>query len=104
MREAIAKGLVSSAQDISDGGLLIAMAEMVMAGQCGAKITPPDSGSLHGWAFGEDQARYILAVRDAGKFAALCAAHQIEAVRIGETISKTELTVGGLPPISKEEW
>ncbi|MGB1625203.1 MAG: phosphoribosylformylglycinamidine synthase subunit PurL, partial [Candidatus Puniceispirillaceae bacterium] len=45
VREAIAKGLASSAQDISDGGLLIAMAEMVMAGQCGAKITPPDSGS-----------------------------------------------------------
>ncbi|MGB1367411.1 MAG: phosphoribosylformylglycinamidine synthase subunit PurL [Candidatus Puniceispirillaceae bacterium] len=103
VREAIAKGLASSAQDISDGGLLIAMAEMVMAGQCGAKITPPDSGSVHGWAFGEDQARYILAVRDAGEFAALCAAHQIEAVCIGETISKTELTVGDLPPISKEE-
>jgi len=102
VREAIAKGIASSAQDISDGGLLIAMAEMVMAGQCGAKITPPDSGSLHGWAFGEDQARYILAVRDAGEFAALCADHQIEAVRIGETISKTELTVGALPPISKE--
>ena len=103
VREAIAKGLASSAQDISDGGLLIAMAEMVMAGQCGAKITPPDSGSVHGWAFGEDQARYILAVRDAGEFAALCAAHQIEAERIGETISKTELTVGDLPPISKED-
>ena len=103
VREAIAKGLASSAQDISDGGLLIAMAEMVMAGQCGAKITPPDSGSVHGWAFGEDQARYILAVRDVGEFAALCAAHQIEAVCIGETISKTELTVGDLPPISKEE-
>mgnify|MGYP001133419467 FL=1 len=102
VREAIAKGIASSVQDISDGGLLIAMAEMVMAGQCGAKITPPDSGSLHGWAFGEDQARYILAVRDAGEFAALCAGHQIEAVRIGETISKTELTVGDLPPISKE--
>ena len=103
VREAIAKGLARSAQDISDGGLLIAVAEMVMAGQCGAKITPPDSGSVHGWAFGEDQARYILAVRDAGKFAALCAAHQIEAVRIGETISKTELTVGDLSPISKDE-
>ncbi len=103
VREAIAKGLASSAKDISDGGLLIAMAEMVMAGQCGAKITPPDSGSVHGWAFGEDQARYILAVRDAGEFAALCAARQIEAVCIGETISKTELTVGDLPPISKEE-
>ena len=103
VREAIAKGLASSAQDISDGGLLVAMAEMVMAGQCGAKIILPDSGSVHGWAFGEDQARYILAVRDAGEFAALCSAHQIEAVCIGETISKTELTVGDLPPISKEE-
>ena len=103
VRRAIADGLIDAAHDISDGGLLVAMAEMVMAGQCGAKITLPDTDTLHGWAYGEDQARYILAVRDAAAFTALCADAGIDAVQIGETISETQLTAGSLPPISKEE-
>ena len=103
VRRAIAEGLIDAAHDISDGGLMVAIAEMVMAGQCGAKITLPDSDTLHGWAFGEDQARYILAVRDAAAFTALCDSAGIDAVQIGETISETQLTAGSLPPISKEE-
>ena len=103
VRRAIAEGLIDAAHDISDGGLMVAIAEMVMAGQCGAKITLPDSDTLHGWAFGEDQARYILAVRDAAAFTALCDSAGVDAVQIGETISETQLTAGSLPPISKEE-
>jgi phosphoribosylformylglycinamidine synthase len=103
VRHAIAEGLIDAAHDISDGGLMVAMAEMVMAGQCGAKITLPDSDTLHGWAFGEDQARYILAVRDAAAFTALCDSSGVDAVQIGETISESQLTAGSLPPISKEE-
>ena len=103
VRRAIADGLIDAAHDISDGGLLVALAEMVMTGQCGAKIALPDSDTLHGWAFGEDQARYILAVRDAAAFRTLCEGAGIDAVQIGETISETQLTAGSLPPISKEE-
>ena len=103
VRRVIAEGLIDAAHDISDGGLMVAIAEMVMAGQCGAKITMPDSDTLHGWAFGEDQARYILAVRDAAAFTALCDSAGVDAVQIGETISETQLTAGSLPPISKEE-
>ena len=103
VRRAIAEGLIDAAHDINDGGLMVAMAEMVMAGQCGAKITLPDSDTLHGWAFGEDQARYILAVRDAAAFTALCDSAGVDAVQIGETILETQLTAGSLPPISKEE-
>ena len=103
VRRAIADGLIDAAHDISDGGLLVAIAEMVMSGQCGAKITLPDSDTLHGWAFGEDQARYIVSVRDVAAFSALCEDAGIDAVQIGETISETQLTAGSLPPISKEE-
>ncbi|MGB2020383.1 MAG: phosphoribosylformylglycinamidine synthase subunit PurL [Candidatus Puniceispirillaceae bacterium] len=103
VRRAIAEGLIDAAHDISDGGLMVAMAEMVMTGQCGAKITLPDSDTLHGWAFGEDQARYILSVRDAAAFTALCDSASIDAVQIGKTILETQLTAGSLPPISKEE-
>ena len=103
VRRAIADGLIDAAHDISDGGLMVAMAEMVMSGQCGAKIALPDSDTLHGWAFGEDQARYIVSVRDVAAFSALCEDAGVDAVQIGETISETQLTAGSLPPISKEE-
>ena len=103
IRQAIESELIEAAHDISDGGLVVALAEMVMAGQCGAKITCPEGGSLHGWAFGEDQARYIAVVSDVPAFTALCAASEVEAIQIGETISECELTLAGLPPISKED-
>ena len=103
IRQAIERGLIEAAHDISDGGLVVALAEMVMAGQCGAKIICPEGGSLHGWAFGEDQARYIAVVSDVPAFTALCAASEVEAIQIGETISECELTLAGLPPISKED-
>jgi len=49
--------------DCSDGGLLIAATEMAMASGVGVDLTRP-SGScpISGWYFGEDQARYLLAV------------------------------------------
>ena len=43
--------------DLSDGGLLVAVAEMAMAGNIGAAIVP---GTIP-FLFGEDQARYVLA-------------------------------------------
>jgi phosphoribosylformylglycinamidine synthase II len=55
---------VTACHDLSDGGLLVAAAEMAMAGRCGATIEVPE-GSKAGavaWLFGEDQARYLLAV------------------------------------------
>jgi phosphoribosylformylglycinamidine synthase len=55
---AIESGLVSACHDLSDGGLLVALAEMVMAGSIGASVkTDISAGAL----FGEDQAGYIIA-------------------------------------------
>ena len=31
----------------------------------GATIVSPDGGNAHGWAFGEDQGRYVIATDDA---------------------------------------
>src|SRR5262249_2414840 len=62
VRAEIQAGRVSACHDVSDGGLLVAVAEMTMAGTIGATL----SGiANHATAFGEDQARYILAVADA---------------------------------------
>jgi phosphoribosylformylglycinamidine synthase len=48
--------------DISDGGLLVALAEMAMASGIGATLEPPHGVKAHGWWFGEDQGRYLLTV------------------------------------------
>ncbi|MDH3195867.1 MAG: phosphoribosylformylglycinamidine synthase subunit PurL, partial [Hyphomicrobiales bacterium] len=63
IRRLIRAGRVSACHDISDGGLLIALAEMAMAGGRGATICPPQvDAPLHARLFGEDQGCYLLAV------------------------------------------
>ena len=52
--------------DVADGGLLVAVAEMALAGGLGATLRRrPTASPLHAWLFGEDQGRYVLAVPDA---------------------------------------
>ena len=65
VRRIIGIGEVSACHDLSDGGLLVALAEMVMAGPVGATLSAaPASPAPHAWWFGEDQARYVLATRN----------------------------------------
>ncbi|HTJ02919.1 MAG TPA: phosphoribosylformylglycinamidine synthase subunit PurL, partial [Methylovirgula sp.] len=52
---------VSASHDISEGGLAVALAEMVLASGIGAKIEfRPHDLPMHGFLFGEDQSRYVL--------------------------------------------
>jgi phosphoribosylformylglycinamidine synthase II len=63
VRRLIEQGEVDTVHDCSDGGLAIALAEMAMAGGVGASVGETGDGlALHAFLFGEDQARYILAV------------------------------------------
>ena len=49
--------------DLSDGGLLVALAEMAMASGIGATLdAAPDDIPAHAFWFGEDQARYLVTV------------------------------------------
>ena len=65
VRARILSGQVSACHDLSDGGLLVGIAEMAMAGGTGIKLDVPASGlSPHAYWFGEDQGRYLLAVAD----------------------------------------
>jgi phosphoribosylformylglycinamidine synthase len=57
VRALIESGRIDTVHDISDGGLLVAIGEMAIAGNIGAKIS---SGNIP-FLFGEDQARYVLA-------------------------------------------
>jgi len=67
VRSLIRDGLVSAAHDLSDGGLLVALAEMAIASGIGAVVEAPSDapGDLPGHAFwfGEDQGRYVVTVR-----------------------------------------
>jgi phosphoribosylformylglycinamidine synthase len=58
VRGLIRSGLTDTVHDISDGGLLVAIAEMAMASGIGARLTLPDGVAE---LFGEDQARYVIA-------------------------------------------
>ena len=55
---------VTAVHDISDGGLVVAVAEMALAGNIGARLYgAPAFLAEHGFWFGEDQARYVVTVK-----------------------------------------
>jgi phosphoribosylformylglycinamidine synthase len=83
VRAQILSGQVAACHDVSDGGLLVAVAEMALAGNIGAMLTPL---KLHDFWFGEDQARYVLAVPDAHILLAAAAQSGVPAEHIGHTI------------------
>ncbi|MGV8936797.1 MAG: phosphoribosylformylglycinamidine synthase subunit PurL [Allorhizobium sp.] len=63
IRSAIRNGQVTACHDISSGGLALTLAEMAMASSKGMTISLDDSkGPFHALLFGEDQARYVIAV------------------------------------------
>jgi phosphoribosylformylglycinamidine synthase len=83
VRNVILAGSVAACHDLSDGGLLVALAEMALAGDCGATLDCPFAGGAH-W-FGEDQSRYLLAMPDSSAVMASAAAAGVPAMRIGRS-------------------
>ncbi len=64
VRALIEERIVGVCHDVSDGGLLVAVAEMALAGRIGAEIAVPEGADPAAWLFGEDQARYVVAPAD----------------------------------------
>jgi phosphoribosylformylglycinamidine synthase len=62
IRALVNDGRVTAVHDISDGGLLVALAEMALAGNIGLRLDLPDldRDGLAAWCFGEDQGRYVV--------------------------------------------
>jgi phosphoribosylformylglycinamidine synthase len=81
VRGEILAGRVRACHDVSDGGLLVAVAEMALAGTTG--VTLRAGGGDHGFWFGEDQARYVLAVERADPLLAAAAAAGVPAQILG---------------------
>ena len=91
-------GYITAAHDLSDGGLALAAAEMVLSGNLGIVLKDGDTG----WFFGEDQARYLIATSNPN--AVLLAAKnakvpaEIIGVATGDVLSlgKTSVTLNDL--------
>jgi phosphoribosylformylglycinamidine synthase len=102
VRGLIRSGQVSACHDISDGGLLVAVAEMALAGKQGAALAAPDGLPRHAWAFGEDQARYIVTASRPDAVLASAKAAGVPATVIGR-VGGAQLTVQGADAISLDE-
>ncbi len=103
VRGEILAGRVRACHDVSDGGLLIAVAEMALGGRIGAALaTPPGGIAAHAFWFGEDQARYVLAVADAHATLAAAGVAGVPAMRLGHAGGE-HLTLPGGVAISLEE-
>ena len=91
VRGLIESGRVNTVHDISDGGMLVALSEMVLAGNMGAEIRPPKNiPPPIPFLFGEDQGRYLLAAswEETKQIMAEATAAGVPALQIGVTGGK----------------
>ncbi|AHJ63570.1 Phosphoribosylformylglycinamidine synthase [Granulibacter bethesdensis] len=96
VRSLIHQGKVAACHDLSDGGLLVAIAEMAIAGHTGAVLSVEGD---HVFWYGEDQARYIIATTDGAAVLDAAKTANVPASLIGRA-EGTDLQVPGCAPIS----
>ena len=87
VRRLIQAGRVDTVHDLSDGGLLVAIAEMAMPRGIGASIGLAGLPQAIPFWFGEDQARYVIAApfAEAEKIVEEAVAAGITAAELGKT-------------------
>jgi phosphoribosylformylglycinamidine synthase II len=87
VRAQISAGTVAACHDVSDGGLLVAVAEMALAGNIGVHLAPlPPGLPHHALWFGEDQGRYVVATEDAASFMLAADAAGLPVARVGAAL------------------
>src|SRR5579884_2412166 len=84
-RELIAAGQVTAMHDVSDGGALVAIAEMALAGGIGAEVKLPSARNPAAVLFGEDQGRMLLTTRWPERVRGVANAAQLFAIEVGTT-------------------
>ena len=101
IRSLIGERLLTATHDLSDGGLLVAIAEMAMASGIGASLEPVPAGlPAHAFWFGEDQARYVVtaASENLAKIGTSAANAGVKLRQLGRT-GGSQLTLQGENPI-----
>ena len=87
VRDLIVEELVNATHDVSDGGLLLALAEMALASGIGIKLDRQtlDREDLHAFLFGEDQGRYVVTTSNSDPLVRALGAAGIPHTFIGST-------------------
>ncbi len=91
VRSLIQNGKISACHDVSDGGLLVAIAEMTYGNGIGANVTA--SGDVGFW-FGEDQARYVISTSNSSIILEAAKKSGIVVMELGKT-QVSQLTIDG---------
>ncbi len=102
VRALIRDGLVTAVHDTSDGGLLVALAEMAIASGIGAVVEAQGGVSAHAFWFGEDQARYVVTAKGAGVVVERAKAAGVPLARIGAT-GGSVLAIAGERPLPVDD-
>ena len=98
------RGLLSSAHDLSEGGLAVALAESSFRNGLGFAVTLPGADPTVE-LFAESAARAIVSLpgSSVAEFEALCAEHGVPAARIGEVTGEPMLEFVNLISVSMDE-
>ncbi len=102
VRGLIRDGLVTAVHDTSDGGLLVALAEMAIASGIGAVVEAPGGVSANAFWFGEDQARYVITAKDAAVVMERARAAGVPLARLGAT-GGSVLAIAGERPLPVDD-
>ena len=73
---------------------------MALRSGFGADIAVPKTGNLHGWAFGEDQARFVVTTADRQALIAAATEAGVEITKLGVVSYRSELKFGDNDTIS----
>ena len=97
--DCVAKKLLNSVHDVGEGGVLVAIAEMCISGMQGIKIDITKD-FLHGFFFGEDQARYLVEVSQnkLEQIEVVASKSAVKIERIGE-IGGTSISINSIGEI-----
>jgi phosphoribosylformylglycinamidine synthase len=94
VREQIEAGALTCVHDLSDGGLIGAAADIALASDCGVELDGGPDAHAHARLFGEDQARYLVAVADATEVIAAAQAAGLSASVVGRARGRDFTSVG----------
>ena len=118
VREAIIRGMVNAVHDVADGGILVSVAEMALAGSLGIDLEPAwmikqlQPGVAEGLfnetlarmaadLFGEDQGRYLVSTRDPEGLDLIAFAEESEiSIRYLGFIGGNSISIGDMPGTS----
>jgi len=98
LREVMKEGLIASCHDLSEGGLAVAVCEMLIGGDIGASIDIVGVNTelrSDYKLFSESNSRWVVEVwsEEKGRFEELIKEREVYAIRIGETVGEKRIGV-----------